>query len=111
MRSNLRKQRDANEVLMDAPGGLHGRYATFTSEDQSRLDWMDNQLSDTTHEEFVQGSSNDADWEDVWGVCGYIMRLYRSRGVEEQTRVFSMVSKKGVRQWLEDWQPSDPHSQ
>ena len=50
---------------MDAPGGLHGRYATFTSEDQSRLDWMDNQLSDTTHEEFVQGSSNDADWEDV----------------------------------------------
>ncbi|CCM06232.1 uncharacterized protein FIBRA_08478 [Fibroporia radiculosa] len=44
----------------------------------------------------------DADWEDVWSVCGHIMRLYRERNIEDRTRIMGMVSKKGVRQWLED---------
>lgn len=44
----------------------------------------------------------DADWEDIWSVCGYIMRLYRERTREEQTRVMGLVSKKAVRKWLED---------
>ncbi|GBE82354.1 predicted protein [Sparassis crispa] len=52
----------------------------------------------------------DAEWEDVWSVCGYIMRLYRERSAEDQTRVMRMVSKKGVRQWLEENQPSGNHS-
>src|ERR1700691_2378306 len=39
----------------------------------------------------------DATWEDVWSVCGYIMRLYRERGVEERMRVVGMVGKKDVR--------------
>lgn len=47
----------------------------------------------------------DADWEDVWSVCGYVMRLYRPRPEEEQNVVMGMVSKKGVRQWLEDNPP------
>jgi len=44
----------------------------------------------------------DVAWEDVWSVCGYIMRLYRVRGDEEQKSVVGMVSKKAVRKWLED---------
>lgn len=44
----------------------------------------------------------DAEWEDVWSVCGYIMRLYRQRPQEHQTLLCGMVSKKGVRQWLEE---------
>lgn len=44
----------------------------------------------------------DAEWEDVWSVCGYVMRLYRERSAEDQTRVMGMVSKKGVRQWLDE---------
>jgi len=43
----------------------------------------------------------DAAWEDVWSVCGYIMRLYRERSVEDRSRVVGMVSKKEVRKWLE----------
>jgi cyclin L len=43
----------------------------------------------------------DAVWEDVWCVCGYIMRLYRDRDVEERMRVVGMVGKKEVRRWLE----------
>lgn len=43
----------------------------------------------------------DADWEDIWSVCGHVMRLYRPRSVSDQSRVLGMVSKKGVRQWLE----------
>jgi cyclin L len=43
----------------------------------------------------------DADWQDVWSVCGYIMRLYRPRIALEENRVFGLVSKKGVRHWLE----------
>ncbi|KAK7693321.1 hypothetical protein QCA50_002888 [Cerrena zonata] len=44
----------------------------------------------------------DADWEDVWSVCGHVMRLYRERDASDQTRLLSMVSKKGVRKWLDD---------
>lgn len=44
----------------------------------------------------------DADWEDVWSVCGYIMRLYRERTEEERSRVVGMVGKKDVRRWLEE---------
>lgn len=44
----------------------------------------------------------DAVWEDVWSVCGYIMRLYRVRGEDERRAVVGMVSKKDVRKWLED---------
>jgi len=44
----------------------------------------------------------DAAWEDVWSVCGYIMRLYRARSEDEKMRVVGMVNKKDVRRWLED---------
>jgi len=47
----------------------------------------------------------DAPWEDVWIVCGHIMRLYRERAVEEQHRVMRMINKKEVRKWLEEQQP------
>ena len=50
----------------------------------------------------------DADWEDVWSVAGYIMRLYRERTPEDHARVLSMVTKKGVRAWLEDQKPAVP---
>lgn len=43
----------------------------------------------------------DAEWEDIWSVSGYIMRLYRSRSDEERRRTVGMVSKQGVRRWLE----------
>ncbi|KAJ7702340.1 cyclin-like protein [Mycena rosella] len=44
----------------------------------------------------------DAAWEDVWSVCGHIMRLYRARSAEETTRVVRLVNKKEVRRWLEE---------
>lgn len=44
----------------------------------------------------------DAAWEDVWCVCGYIMRLYRDRDVEERMRVVGMLGKKEVRKWLDE---------
>ncbi|KAA1474878.1 cyclin-like protein [Dentipellis sp. KUC8613] len=44
----------------------------------------------------------DAEWEDVWSVCGYIMRLYRKRTPEEERRVLGMVGKKDVRKWLDE---------
>ena len=44
----------------------------------------------------------DADWEDIWSVAGYIMRLYRERSLEEQARVLGLVSKKAIRAWLEN---------
>ncbi|KII88710.1 hypothetical protein PLICRDRAFT_41923 [Plicaturopsis crispa FD-325 SS-3] len=44
----------------------------------------------------------DAPWEDVWTVCGYIMRLYRPRDPAERLRVVGMVSKMDIRKWLED---------
>ncbi|KAF9262116.1 cyclin-L1 [Marasmius fiardii PR-910] len=43
----------------------------------------------------------DAEWEDMWSVCGYIMRLYRERKEEDKKRVIGMISKQGVRKWLE----------
>jgi signal recognition particle receptor subunit alpha len=43
----------------------------------------------------------DASWEDMWSVCGHMMRLYRERGAEERRRVLGLVSKKDVRRWLE----------
>ena len=50
----------------------------------------------------------DAEWEDVWSVAGYIMRLYRERTHEDHARVLNMVTKKGVRSWLEDQKPIAP---
>jgi len=47
----------------------------------------------------------DADWEDVWSVCGYIMRLYRKRSIDEEKRVVGMINKKDVRKWLEEHGP------
>ncbi|KAI6036840.1 cyclin-like protein [Pisolithus microcarpus] len=44
----------------------------------------------------------DAPWEDVWTVCGHIMRLYRDRTPEERLEVMRMVNKKEVRKWLEE---------
>ncbi|KAL1758328.1 cyclin-like protein [Schizophyllum commune] len=44
----------------------------------------------------------DAEWVDIWAVCGHIMRLYRSRSEGERKRLAGMVTKKGVRQWLQD---------
>ncbi|TFK88681.1 cyclin-L1 [Polyporus arcularius HHB13444] len=52
----------------------------------------------------------DADWEDVWSVAGYIMRLYRERSPQDQARVLGLVSKKAVRAWLDDHQPIAPRS-
>ncbi|KAL7283297.1 hypothetical protein ACG7TL_002726 [Trametes sanguinea] len=52
----------------------------------------------------------DAEWEDVWSVAGHVMRLYRDRDPEEQARVLSLVSKKGVRLWLEDNVPTKVHT-
>ena len=43
----------------------------------------------------------DAEWEDVWSVSGYIMRLYRERQLEERDRVVGLLSKKDVRKWIE----------
>lgn len=50
----------------------------------------------------------DVEWEDVWSVAGYIMRLYRERTREDHARVLDMVTKKGVRLWLEDQKPAPP---
>ncbi|KAF8965187.1 cyclin-like protein [Flammula alnicola] len=44
----------------------------------------------------------DANWEDVWSVSGYIMRLYRRRTPEDNRRVLGMVTKMEVRRWLEE---------
>ncbi|KAJ3982746.1 cyclin-like protein [Lentinula detonsa] len=52
----------------------------------------------------------DADWEDLWSVCGYIMRLYRERSEEERLRVVGLISKKGVRSWLEIYANSSQQS-
>ncbi|OCH95491.1 cyclin-like protein [Obba rivulosa] len=53
----------------------------------------------------------DAEWEDVWSVCGYIMRLYRERDVKTQKSLWGMLTKKGVRQWLEENTSSDSNTQ
>ncbi|KAL1746084.1 cyclin-like protein [Schizophyllum fasciatum] len=44
----------------------------------------------------------DAEWVDIWSVCGHIMRLYRDRPASETERLAGMVTKKGVRKWLQD---------
>jgi len=43
----------------------------------------------------------DASWDNIWSVCGYIMRLYRARPVEDRRRVQGLVSKQAVRDWLD----------
>ncbi|KDQ60641.1 hypothetical protein JAAARDRAFT_125034 [Jaapia argillacea MUCL 33604] len=44
----------------------------------------------------------DAEWEDVWSVCGYIMRLYRDRSEEDPEEIEALLSKKDLRRWLEE---------
>ena len=44
----------------------------------------------------------DAEWDDVWTVAGYIMRLYRERSPGEKTKVMGLVTKREVRKWLEE---------
>ncbi|TFK29773.1 cyclin-like protein [Coprinopsis marcescibilis] len=44
----------------------------------------------------------DANWDDIWSVCGFIMRLYRERTFEEDRRVAGLLTKKDVRRWLEE---------
>ncbi|KAF8509558.1 cyclin-like protein [Gautieria morchelliformis] len=44
----------------------------------------------------------DADWDDVWSVAGYIMRLYRVRSPSEKTAIMRLVTKKEVRKWLDE---------
>ena len=44
----------------------------------------------------------DAEWDDVWSVAGYIMRLYRVRLPSEKGTVMRLVTKKEVRKWLEE---------
>lgn len=48
----------------------------------------------------------DAEWEDIWSVSGYILRLYRPRTLEEQLRPMGMISKRDVRKWLEETETS-----
>jgi len=43
----------------------------------------------------------DVDWEDLWSVCGQIMRLYRERTADERIEIMGLLSKKELRQWLE----------
>ncbi|EJD05750.1 cyclin-like protein [Fomitiporia mediterranea MF3/22] len=43
----------------------------------------------------------DAEWEDVWSVAGYIMRLYRRRSPDDTARPLGLTSKRDVRRWLE----------
>lgn len=44
----------------------------------------------------------DVDWEDMWSVSGYVMRLYRERTLEDRQRVLGLVTKKEVRRWIEE---------
>lgn len=46
----------------------------------------------------------DAEWDDIWIVCGFIMRLYRERDPAEMMKVVKMVNKTEVRRWLEKQQ-------
>jgi hypothetical protein len=43
----------------------------------------------------------DVEWEDLWSVCGHIMRLYRERTTAERIEIMGLISKKDLRQWLE----------
>ncbi|PBK96390.1 cyclin-like protein [Armillaria gallica] len=42
----------------------------------------------------------DTEWEDVWSVCGYIMRLYHPE--VDRKVVQGMLTKGDVRAWLEE---------
>ena len=39
----------------------------------------------------------DAEWEDMWSVCGYIMRLYRARSEDETRATMAIVRKHDLR--------------
>ncbi|KAK2467044.1 hypothetical protein APHAL10511_001302 [Amanita phalloides] len=39
----------------------------------------------------------DAAWEDIWSVCGHIMRLYRRRDAAARRETMALVSKHAVR--------------
>ena len=43
----------------------------------------------------------DVEWEDMWSVAGYIMRLYRFREQDERMLPLGLLSKMDVRHWLE----------
>ena len=43
----------------------------------------------------------DAEWEDVWSVCGYIMTLYHAEENNEW-EVEKLMDKKDVRRWVEE---------
>ena len=44
----------------------------------------------------------DAEWEDVWSVAGYIMRLYNVPSKEkEDVDVKALLTKKALRAYLE----------
>lgn len=47
----------------------------------------------------------DASWEDVWSICGYIMRLYRGRDPEDKLLVFRLIHKQDIRKWLIEHTP------
>ncbi|KAH9030638.1 cyclin-like protein [Lactarius pseudohatsudake] len=44
----------------------------------------------------------DVDWEDLWSVCGYVMRLYRERTTDERVEIMGLLTKRDFRQWLEN---------
>ncbi|KAH9060088.1 cyclin-like protein [Lactarius vividus] len=44
----------------------------------------------------------DVDWEDLWSVCGYVMRLYRERTIDERVEIMGLLTKRDFRQWLEN---------
>jgi cyclin L len=48
----------------------------------------------------------DADWEDMWSVAGYIMRLYQPQTPEKKRELMSLLDKKSLRQWLEKSKPT-----
>ncbi|KAH7096104.1 cyclin-like protein [Auriculariales sp. MPI-PUGE-AT-0066] len=43
----------------------------------------------------------DAEWDDLHTVAGMVMRLYRPRAATERANVEQLISKREVRQWLE----------
>jgi cyclin L len=44
----------------------------------------------------------DSEWEDVWDVCGHVIRLYRPRTHEEKVLVDRLVARQEVKKWLEE---------
>ena len=44
----------------------------------------------------------DVEWEDLWSVCGHIMRLYRERTTAERIEIMGLLTKRDFRQWLEN---------